>query len=193
MNPNPEPIGFNYAYRDLLLALVVCFMAMSVLALIVTKEKHGAVSPGGLIVTLYWDKTANADCDLWGLAPGEPTPVGFLHQDGLHLNLLRDDLGHARDPLSRNMEMMVSRGTPAGEYVFNAMLYASYDQKFPVGVLLTVQDRTGRIIVRAKGELTYVGQEITLARFRLDAHGTLVPGSVNHLFRSLFGALVRGG
>lgn len=187
MSQNREPIGFSWAFRDLLIALMVTFMAMAVLALAAKQTAKAGIKPqGDLILSLYWQKDANADVDLWMTAPGEPQPIGYLARDGRHCDLLRDDLGHGHDPSSRDMEMTVCRNAGAGEYVANAVLYASYDSRFPVHVRLVVTNKAGDTLLIRDGALTYIGQELTLARFQLDGHGEIVTGSVNNLSTPLY-------
>jgi len=41
--------------------------------------------------------------------------------------------------------------------------------------------RGTRTLVSRTVALDHVGQQVTVARFTLDAHGSLVPGSVNNL------------
>lgn len=180
-----EPPGFVWSYRDLLWALVITFMAMSVLALVAaTQQRNALVEPqANLLFTLHWDDASNSDVDLWVRAPGE-TPVGYLHEGDTTANLVRDDLGRKKDKKSRNQEMTMARGTPAGEWVVNVMLFASYDSRFPVKAtaeVIRVGRRGTRTLVSRTVALDHVGQQVTVARFTLDAHGSLVPGSVNDL------------
>lgn len=185
----PEISGYTFAVVDLLTALLIVFIAFSVLALAARQTAKAGVKPQGtIILSLYWGKNANADVDLWTAAPGEPQPIGYLARDGRHCDLLRDDLGHGHDAASRNMEMTVCRDAGAGEYVANAVLYSSYDGRFPVPVHLVVTNKDGDTLLIRDGALTYIGQEITLARFQLDARGGIVPGSVNDLPAALYEA-----
>lgn len=178
--------GFAYSVVDLLLVLLVIFLARSIDTSDATTSAKGAVTPGNLTVQLTWQRNAEADVDLWCVGPDEPRPVGFSSPHGVHFDLLRDDLGRPQDPESRNLEMDFARGVPAGEYIFNAMLYASHDGRLPIRVHLEVINGHGQVILQRNGLLTYVGQEITLARMRMDAHEHIVPGSVNNLYMPLY-------
>jgi hypothetical protein len=185
-----EPPGFVWSYRDLLWALVITFMAMSVLALVVTTQQRKTLAKpqANLLFTLHWDDASNSDVDLWVQAPGE-TPVGYLHEGDTTANLVRDDLGRKKDKKSRNQEMTMARGTPAGEWVVNVVLYASYDRRYPVKAtaeVLKVGVRGAQTLVSRAVALSHEGQQITVARFTLDADGNLVPGSVNDLPMSLY-------
>jgi hypothetical protein len=178
--------GLTWGLVDLLTALMIVFMALAALALIPRQTQATAgVNPGNILVQLSWAMPIDADVDLWVQAPGE-RPVGYSNMGGQTFNLLRDDRGRSGDPNSHNIELAVGRATPDGEYVVNAMLYSSYNHQFPVPVHATVGVGSGVpvTIVDVRGELTFEGQEITMARFRLH-DGHLVPGSVNQLFKPL--------
>lgn len=187
-----EGVGFEWAYRDLLVALLVVFMAMAALALVAaTKVQSAGARQGSLVVQLHWDRARNADVDLWVKAPGD-APIGFSHPGDRHCNLLRDDLGRALDPESRNEELVVCRGQPAGEYVIDVMLYDSYDGSLPVALTVDVNrlDAGGVItVLHRRMELTRQGEQATVWRFELARNGDLVPGSVNHLFLPLYGGV----
>lgn len=180
--------GYTLAVVDLLTSLVVVFAAMAVLAIISARQAAKAgVRPGGLVIQMRWEKSSNSDVDLWVKAP-EDHPVGYSHPSDDHCNLLRDDLGRALDPQSRNEEMVVCRGVAAGEWIVDTMLYHSYDRVLPIRVHVTVLqlgsaetqilDRTVR--------LAHEGQQITVFRFRLDRRGKYVPGSENELPMPLY-------
>lgn len=184
--------GFEWAYRDLLIALLVVFMAMAALALVAaTKVQSAGVRQGSLVIQLRWDRARDADVDLWVKAPDD-APVGFSHPGDRHCNLLRDDLGRALDPESRNEELVVCRGQPAGEYVVNVMLYHSYDGALPVAMTVDVNrlDADGVItLLHRRMDLTRQGEQATVWRFELASDGRLVPGSVNHLFLPLYAGI----
>ncbi len=174
----------------MLIALVVTFMAMAALALVAaTKAEQAGVTQGSLVIEMRWDRASDSDTDLWVEAPGD-APVGFSHMADTHCNLLRDDLGRALDPESRNEEMVVCRGTPGGEWIVDAMLYRSYDDVFPVAVTVTVMRIDGggvRTLLSRRVDVTREGEQVTVWRFALDVHGRLVRGSVNDLPMPLYG------
>lgn len=179
----PRSKGFEWSYRDLLTSLVVVYMAMGTLALIAAgKATPQAVTPGNVLFQLTWDSTLLADVDLWVRAPGD-TSVGYSHPAGRHCNLLRDDTGRPVDPESRNLELTVCRGTPDGEWVATAALYADRDARLPLVA-------TVRATIASNGEITEIdkrsvvlrreGEEHTAFRFTLRG-GKLVADSINHL------------
>lgn len=182
--------GFEWAYRDLLIALLVVFMAMAALAVVTaTKAEQVGVTQGSLVIEMRWDRASDSDMDLWVEAPGD-APVGFSHMADTHCNLLRDDLGRALDTESRNEEMVVCRGTPAGEWIVDAMLYRSYDDVFPVHVTVTVMRIDGgglRTLLSRRVDLAREGEQVTVWRFSLGGKGAVVPGSVNDLPMPLYG------
>ena len=184
--------GMNVSFRDMLFLLVFAYLVISAVALAyVSKNKDeakGATAPGNVIVEMNWPPDIDADVDLWTQAPGD-RPVGYSNKSGMIFNLLRDDLGHTGDPNSMNYEVSYGRGHWAGEYAVNAMLYRSYDHKYPVPVHIRVslQDAHGQVqqILQSDIKLAFEGQETTAFRFKLDGHGALVAGSMNRIHKEL--------
>ncbi len=190
MKKRISSVGFEWSYRDLLMALLVVYMAMAVLALVaVTQSKTtaAAVSPGNIMVQLWWTPGTDADVDLWVEAPGD-TPIGYSNRSGKTFNLLRDDTGRGSDAMSQNYELAVGRGTPAGEYTVNAHLYRSRDRQVPLEVRVSVTVQNGGEPVEILAEsllLTHEGDEQTAFRFTLSDQGELRSGSVHHIHKPL--------
>ncbi len=187
---NTESIGFSWAYRDLLTALLVAFIAMAALALVAVVQKPNPkiAIQGNLIFAMHWNPRSNSDIDLWVKSPGDE-PVGFMRLSGMNCNLLRDDLGRRHDPSSENEEMTVCRGAPAGAYAVNVMAYDVYDHHFPINVSVEgfYSNAAGsKRIFRKSTQLTYQGQEVTVARFQLAKDGALKAGSFNDIPILLF-------
>jgi hypothetical protein len=191
-NANTESRGFSWAYRDLLTALLVVFIAMATLSLVamVQKPDKKVAIQGNLVFAMHWDGNSDSDIDMWIQSPGD-SPVGYRRMSGLNCNLLRDDLGHQHDPSSQNQEMTVCRNAPPGAYAINVVAYDVYDRHYPVQVSVEgfFSDGSGsnRLFERS-ATLMYQGQEVTLARFELTKEGALKIGSLNdipvHLFRA---------
>lgn len=186
-----EPLGFRWSYIDLMWAALVCFMALSVYSLMAAAVKREvSVKPqGDLIFTLHWDPASDSDIDLWVLAPGDQ-PVGYSHPTDVHCNLVRDDLGHGGDSQSRNEEMTLCRGTPAGEYVVDVMAYNVRDGKFPVGMTVSASRVTPSGVEQVfskKVELGHNGEQFTVTRFKIDKDGNVLEGSFNDLPMPLYG------
>jgi hypothetical protein len=181
----------NVLARDIFLNALLVFMALVVILLLLINPTKQADEPppGSLSVYISWPE-GPTDVDVWTLAPGEPSPVGFTTKTGQLLSLLRDDLGTANDPMPANFEHVYSRGLPAGEYVINAHCY--HCKAVPVEVMVEVRvARPGFDSVRifsAKVTLRRNREEVTAVRFRLDGDGRLVQGSMHSVFKPLFAA-----
>src|SRR5258707_883495 len=185
--------GMNVSFRDMLFLLVFAYLVIGAVALAhVSKnneeQSKGQSPPGNVIVEMFWDKAIDADVDLWVQAPGD-VPVGYSNKSGMIFNLVRDDLGRSGDLNSMNYEVSYGRGRWPGEYVVNAMLYRSRDQKYPVDARIVVshQNQQGEVrkVLQSNIELTFEGQETTAFRFRLDEKGEFIPDSVNRIRKNL--------
>lgn len=180
--------GFEWAFRDLLSALLIVFMAMAVFSLITASQKESSINQGTIIITAKWQPGSFADVDLWVKAPGD-SPVGYLHPGDKHCNLLRDDLGAAIDPESRAEEMVVCRGSPAGKWITDIMLYDSHGAPLPVKVHVKVSQIKYSIVNVLIDRIVYLkreSQQITVARFAFSHKGSFLPLSVNTLPIKLF-------
>jgi hypothetical protein len=182
-------------WLDTALLMLGGFVLMTTLMMTVmnppatSSEAEGAPAPGNVIVEAQWADQVDADVDLWVQAPGD-RPVGYSNKSGRIFNLLRDDLGKSHDITDYNYEVAYTRGTPGGEYVVNLHLYRGRQVSYPVAVKIVASlkdDRTGAVkqLVTTTVQLRKQGQELTALRFRLDADGRLVAGSVNSLFKPL--------
>lgn len=185
------------AYRDLMtllfggmsfmLAVAVPFLAD---AKRVDEKVVGLTPPGNVIVDARWTDGSNDDIDLWVQAPGD-VPVGYSNKSGVIFNLLRDDLGRPNPPgVSLRMETAITRGVPPGEYAVNLHLFRSRDSKFPQPVTVTVHckpnDAARPVNVLTKAvELRREGEELTVARFRLDEQCGFDPETVTTLYKPL--------
>jgi hypothetical protein len=185
--------GMNVSFRDMLFLLVFAYLVIGAIALAhVAKndeeQSRGQTPPGNVIVEMFWDKAIDADVDLWVQAPGD-VPVGYSNKSGTIFNLVRDDLGKGADPNSMNYEVSYGRGHWSGEYVVNAMLYRSRDNKYPVGAQIKVsqQNQQGKVlqVLQSDVELAFEGQETTVFRFRLDEKGEFIADSMNRIHKKL--------
>jgi hypothetical protein len=175
-------------------ALWTLFLSMLALALYVqipTKDaKADMVPPGQLSVEISWPENACLDIDLWTQAPGG-RPVGYSNHNAAYVDLLRDDLGLVCGPTVHHYENVYSRGLPPGPFTVNLHWYATHKPwtgSVPVDVLIQVHhDGKGaaETILHKTVPLSAVGQETTVARFRLDAEGRLEIGSLNDLPKPL--------
>ena len=195
-----EPDDTSIAFRDMLMLALAGFVAIVILILPFvnpTATESPTFTPGNVTVEIYWPDDADADVDLWVLAPGD-RPVGYSNRGGLVFNLLRDDLGIYADVTPFNYEVAYSRGSPAGEYVVNVHLYrtatsgsfAGMTGTQPIEVVVVVgiksePSATWRQIATKTVTLLRQGHEITVMRFSLGVTGTLVPGSINDVPKKL--------
>ncbi|MBX6322813.1 MAG: hypothetical protein IRY94_13370 [Rhodospirillaceae bacterium] len=182
-------------WLDTALLMLGGFVLMAMLMMVVvnppakSSETDGVTAPGNVIVEAQWADRLDADVDLWVEGPGD-RPVGYSNKSGALFDLLRDDLGKARDATDLNYEVAYSRGVSPGEYVVNLHMYRGIGVSYPLPVKVVASIKTDpqsslQPLVTATVELRREGDEETAFRFRLDGQGRLVPGSVNHLFKEL--------
>jgi hypothetical protein len=181
-------------FRDVVMLALAGFVAIVILLLPHlappgARERETVVPPGNVLVEIRWPDGSDADVDLWVEAPGD-VPVGYSNRGGAVFDLLRDDLGRRGDATELNYESAYARGAPAGEYTINLHLYHAAADRAPVPVRVAVSVRPERAtstrqLFAREVVLTRQGQELTVGRFRLDAHGALVPGSIHALARPL--------
>jgi hypothetical protein len=193
LDPSEEDAS-DTVFRDVVMLALAGFVVLVIMLLPHlhppgAKTADDLAPPGNVLVEVRWPDEIDADVDLWVQAPGD-VPVGYSNKSGKIFNLLRDDLGRAQDLTDYNYEVAYTRGTPGGEYVVNLHMYRGRSVSYPVGVKIVAsvkRDPTGaaRRIVATTVELRKESQELTALRFRLDANGGLVAGSVNSLFKPL--------
>lgn len=177
-------------FRDFLFlyALGVTFLVLIMLPLVnpPTVTNSDTKPPGNVIVSIAWP-AGDVDVDLWVDGPGETKPVGFSNRGGKLWNLLRDDLGNINDRTPMNYESAFSRGMPAGEYVVNIDCYRCTAPPVPVSVevrLGAFGEKAG-LLFQETVALNRPNQERTAIRFRLNADGKIVPGSVSNVYKPL--------
>ena len=189
-DPDDEADG-AIVFRDLITLALAGFVVCVVLILPhinpakARPRPDGLEPPGNVVVEIRWPDAIDADVDLWVQGPGD-VPVGYSNKGGRLFNLLRDDLGHRGDVSGLNYEVAYSRGVVPGEYIVNLHLYRDESQvlPIPVTVVASVKPSVGesaRQLLATTVELDREGQERTAFRFRLDARGGLVAGSVHDL------------
>jgi hypothetical protein len=197
MQPLDEDPGDDgdIVFRDLIMLTLSGFVTVAVLLLPHIGEQQAkaaatetAQPPGNVMIEARWPYGVDADVDLWVQAPGD-VPVGYSNKGGAIFNLLRDDLGTRADATGLNYEISFARGMPPGEYTANVHLYRNeLGGTVPVTVVASVKapdQQSSKQILASSVELTREGQELTVFRFRLDATGALVPGSVTNLQKPL--------
>ena len=182
-------------FRDVIMLALAGFVTLVMLLLPHIHPEAQAEdtdqAPGNMIVEIRWPDNLNADVDLWVQAPGD-RPVGYTRKGGEVFDLLRDDLGKSSDLTGLNYEFAYSRGAPAGDYTVNVHMYRNKANVFPVPVTVSVslksaQDTSTRQIMSDTIELTNVGEEATVFRFKLDDVSKLVSGSIHDLPKRIRG------
>jgi len=202
---NDEFLGL--AWRDLLwnmVSAVTLILVMMIPLIAIQQSKQNTDQEGSInqdnmiIVEIRWPDHYCDDVDLWLMAPNEEKPIGFSNRGGRTMDLLRDDLGCSSDGTNINYETQFSRGIPDGEYIVNVQLYNKTSVgDVPVNGAVTLrrpkstQDSaldgkkmSEQLVVR-EIMLKQDDEEQTLFRFRMKG-GSLVPGSVNNNFKSIF-------
>lgn len=182
----------NIAFRDMLFIMLFGFVFLVVAMLPHLNppaDEDNAEPPGNVIAAITWP-AGDTDVDLWVTGPGEIVPVGYSNKGGLLWNLLRDDLGAAPDATGLNYENAYTRGITPGEYIINVHCYRCPVMPVPVVVEISVKgDGPGKkamkIIATTTVQLESLGEELTALRFELTKDGTLVPGTMNHVFQGL--------
>lgn len=184
----------NIGFRDILThAMLMLFVIIVImLPFINDPQKNQATDepPGSIIAAITWPE-GDTDIDLWVTGPGEPNPIGYSNKGGVLWNLLRDDLGTQPDATNLNYENSFSRGAPPGEWVVNIHCF-----RCPVvPVKVTAEIRSAKddpngakgteVLFTSTMELSVQGQERTIARFRLDNDGNLIPDSMDFTFKPL--------
>ena len=181
-------------FRDVIMLALCGFIAIVLLLLPHLNPPAKAAdeevsAPGNVLVEIFWPDGLNSDVDLWVEAPGD-VPVGYSNMGGAIFNLLRDDLGTVNDVTELNYEVAYSRGVVEGEHTVNVHLYRNEDgvAEIPVTVVVSVKrsvEERARQLLTTDVTLEHGGQELTAFRFRLNAAGELVNGSVHSLFKPL--------
>lgn len=184
--------------RGLISFVDVLFSCLAVIAFLVIllphvnpigKSEGGVKKPGNLSVMLTWAGDHCADVDLWVQAPGD-IAVGYSNLNGIVFNLLRDDLGCVLKNEHMNYENAYSRGLPPGWYTVNVHLFRNDTKRYPVTVSVEGsvknKDSFGSYsIFKYNVDLKFPGQEITVARFKIDDDGTIEYGSMNFEYTPL--------
>lgn len=179
-------------FRDLIMLTLAGFVMMVVLMiphLNPPTDDGETPAPGNLVIEARWADGLPADVDLWVQGPGDE-PVGYSRKSGTLFDLLRDDLGAARDETDLNYEFAFSRGAPAGDYTVNLHLFNGRRVELPLPVTVTISIRNpdgSRVtrIAKRRVVLERDGEELTVARFRLDGEARLESGSLHDLPKAL--------
>jgi hypothetical protein len=196
-NSDRNLIASLFGWNDLLLSFFMCMV--TVVALLITQiqtmktdaKTEDDKSAGNISVYVFWRDGIDADIDTHLMGPnGEH--VFYGRTAGHTWNLLRDDLGGAGDDEKRNFENAYSRGIPPGDYTVNVHAFRASDTFYPINVEIEVRitadptkGKGGAVVYKNTVTLLKTGEELTALRFSIDGSKTVVPGSVNHIFRPI--------
>lgn len=189
--------GFlDWAFRDALLIMIAILILMiNPVAKQEEEESHIKVQ-GNMVVTIAWDTGTDVDIDTWVKVPHDNI-MSFRNKGTRFCNLLRDDtgishydVGEEKDVIDIiNTEMAMCRNIAANEEVIIGIHYYKdhdIDGGRPVTVSYSVKVMEGQDftnVVNGKVKLKVVGEEKTLATFKLNEHGYVY--GVSTEFRSL--------
>jgi hypothetical protein len=181
----------DVVFRDVITLALLGFVALVIIMLphinppLKKDEAKSIDPPGNVIVEARWDDGVDADIDLWVQGP-EDVPVGYSNLSGQLFSLLRDDIGKRNDASELNYENSYSRGIRPGEYIVNLHMYFNRASTWPIKAKVLVSlvktrgtSRYTEQILVSDVNLTRLGEEQTVFRFKLDKDGNLVKSSVN--------------
>jgi hypothetical protein len=181
----------DVVFRDVITLALLGFVALVIIMLphinppLKKDEAKSIDPPGNVIVEARWDDGVDADIDLWVQGP-EDVPVGYSNLSGQLFSLLRDDIGKRNDASELNYENSYSRGIRPGEYIVNLHMYFNRASTWPIKAKVLVSlvktrgtSRYTEQILVSDVNLTRLGEEKTVFRFKLDKDGNLVKSSVN--------------
>lgn len=181
------------SFRDLQTAIIIMLVMIIVMLMLFVKpdmkkaDTESDRQRGNIRVEITWPNEMDVDIDLWCQAPGD-IPVGYSNKSGVVFNLVRDDLGSYMDLTGINYEVIFSRGAPPGEYICNIHWFGNAAKLKEVPVMFFVTYRPDDStdsksspvkIIQNKATLFNQGEELTVARWKIDPAGVLVPGSIN--------------
>ena len=176
---------------DMIASILLVFIVMLYILLphINDPSKKEETKQDAMLVYVEWQKTIDADIDLWVQSPND-VPVGYSNKGGKNFNLLRDDLGFTGDvsppssPFQENREESKARQVTDGEWRINLHLYReTQTPKPPYRVLVWVYIKPNQaqasayLALTKEVWLTKENQELTVFRFTTK-DGRLVKDSV---------------
>lgn len=183
---------------DIMLKVVLMLFVMYLAASLQSKksEDANAQKKAEFYATMEWDKERSAldcDVDMWVRDP-DGEVVYFQHQEGLGMNIERDDLGDRNDVITNAMgekvqnnedkEYWYLRAVKPGEYTINAYMYGCGKEgefingdtvlNLPVEVKLIKLNPKMQIVDTKTVILEKIHSEKTAMNFVLDAKGNVV-------------------
>jgi hypothetical protein len=172
---------------------VVAFLFFIALLVMNPEAKQGKVdTKAEFIITLGWPDSHPDDIDLYAEDP-LGNIVWYHEREAGFMVLDRDDRGGLNNSITVNGRKVMSpirqetisiRGILAGEYTVNVNYYlATTTAPVPVSVKIEKVNPTVEVVFYDTVMLDHMGQEKTVARFRVAENGNVV--DVNHRDKSL--------
>jgi hypothetical protein len=176
----------NTSFLDVLFNALLGFVFLFIVAFMainVSSKKGTIETKAEFVITVTWDEKSQDDVDTW---LQDPTGnVLFFRQKDIGLaHLDRDDLGIINDKVMTtggekieyiyNQELTTIRGFIAGEWVLNLHMYNKRDSGVVTAtVVIDKLNPRAATIFKKTIQMTTTGEEITVARFTMDAQGEI--------------------
>jgi len=180
----PEREQFD-VFTDLLFNALLGFVFMFLIAFMLINpiSDTGKVDPKAeVLITVTWPDQHPDDIDLYVEDPNGGVVWYHVKEAGL-MHLDRDDRGNYRDTITvdgekinnpLNQETVTLRGIIPGEFVINIHHYlANGTDDVPVEVKVEKLNPEVTLIFYTTLQLDHKGQELTAARFTMDADGQI--------------------
>ena len=176
----------NVAFIDLLFNLLVCFVALFIIAflLIQPPTNPGKINPPAEVyIKVEWDKEQKSDVDLWVRGP-DGQKIGYRMKDAGYMVLNRDDTGASNDSIvvdgkpiiiKNNSEVAEIRLKKDGTYVVNVNLFRKYHSESTVPVTVTLTNLKPYDEVYSRDvTLLVTKHEETVFTFKINKAGDIV-------------------
>jgi hypothetical protein len=176
----------NTSFLDVLFNALLGFVFLFIVAFMainVSSKKGTIETKAEFVITVTWDEKSQDDVDTW---LQDPTGnVLFFRQKDIGLaHLDRDDLGIINDKVMTtggekieyiyNQELTTIRGFIAGEWVLNLHMYNKRDSGVVTAtVVIDKLNPRAATIFKKTIQMTTTGEEITVARFTMNAQGEI--------------------
>ena len=180
----PEREHFD-VFTDLLFNALLGFVFMFLIAFMLINpiSDTGKVDPKAeVLITVTWPDGHPDDIDLYVEDPNGGVVWYHVKEAGL-MHLDRDDRGNYRDTITvdgkkinnpLNQETVTIRGIIPGEFVINIHHYlANGTDDVPVEVKVEKLNPEVTLVFYTTLQLDHKGQELTAARFTMDADGQI--------------------
>jgi hypothetical protein len=175
-------------FLDLLFNTLLLYVFLFIIAfvLIVPERKDSGIkTQAEFIVTLTWADASKDDVDIWVRDP-LGNMIWYNNKENGLMHLDRDDLGSSNDVArlpngqtvvyKHNQEIVTIRGFIPGEWIINVHMYNKNDKNSstPVIVQMIKLNPSYTEIFRKEIVMETYWEEVTMARFTMTEHGSIV-------------------